>query len=142
MLATVFHRAGLDGLPDVFKARITSMRGNSDVFASRYEKDELNACWDAVRIASILGTRERIANFGRLPVQQREKQIRGLSAYKSLSFDHACILACHYVTDPDLVATEHGIFCYLFGCYVSGCQSLLTPETDVILPSKRLGATA
>jgi hypothetical protein len=140
-LGTASHRAGLDGLPEVFKARIFSMRANRPSFRSRYEKDELSACRDAVKIASSLATQERILRFGQLPVHLRKKEVSGLSSYRSLFFEHACVLARHYVTNPDLIATEHGIFCYLSGCHESGCASIQNLDIQVV-PPKRFEARA
>lgn len=112
-----------DALPEQFRRRILSYRLSNPDFRWRYESYEMSCCEDAVRIAAALKTPAAIVDFTGLTWEEQKHRVPDLwDGHSGNSFGFAVRLAWLYVTDPELVAREHGALAVLVGCEEYGCH--------------------
>jgi hypothetical protein len=124
-------RAELDAryatLPPVFQRRIDRFRRNDPDFRWGSEGYEMSCAVDAVKIAAWARTPERVKEYHDLAWKEQQAAIPDIfQGHSGNSFAFACRLAHHYLTDPELVAQEHGALCILNGC--DGDGKCYTPK--------------
>jgi hypothetical protein len=123
--------ARVAALPDCFRQRIERFRRNNPDFYWKFERYEMSACVDAVRIADALRDKpdpiEALNDFHALPWERQKAAVPDLDdGHSGNTFGMACRLAHHYLTDPRLVFAEHAAISALVGCEDAGCL----PATD------------
>lgn len=123
------YDAQYDGLPDVFKRRIDRFRANNPDFRWRFEPYELSCCVDAVKIAAHCEDTQTLDAFYDLAWDDQKAAIPDLfDGHSGNSFGMACRLAHHYLTQPALVALDHGALANLVGCEEYGCPPVSEEE--------------
>ncbi len=115
--------ARYDGLPAVFKKRLDRFRINNPDFRVEFESYELFACDEAIKIAEALGTAERVNAFSAMDYEEQKRAVPSLDdGHSNNTLGCAVRLAYQYLTNPELVAQEHGAMAYLVGCKEYGCS--------------------
>lgn len=123
--------AKYNSLPDVFKKRLDILRRNNPKFRWKFEPYEMMCCVDAVKIAAICGTKEKVIEFSKAGCEEQFKLVTNLTdGHSGNSFGMAVRLAYHYVSDPELVWMEHGAMCPLTGCKDYGCNVISHIDND------------
>lgn len=117
-------------LPEPFRRRIETFRRTNPNFRWQYELYELAVCLDALRIAEYISTNlAELSNAGievyleRFLELSRDDQLKaGIEeTHTEHSVAFAARLARRWLTDPGLVAAEHGALCDIVGCADYGC---------------------
>lgn len=119
-------RAKLDadyaGLPKCFQSRLDRFRAHCPDFRWEFEPYEMSVCVDAVKIATVLKTREAIAEWYKLPYEEQRKVVDFFDGHSGNSFGCAISLARAYVDEAyEWIATSHGALVPLVGCEAYGC---------------------
>ena len=93
---------------------------------------ELFCCEEAIKIATALGTEDKVRVFGRLEHEEQKKMVPGLDygEHSGNTFGTSVQLALFYVSRPEMLYKVHGALCPLVGCNTYGCWST-TSEAHV-----------
>ena len=114
-----------NSLPDVFKKRLDILRRNNPKFRWEFEPYEMMVCIDAVKIANVCSSIEKIKEFSDAGYKKQMKMVKDLDqGHSGNSFGMAVRLAYHYVSNQDNVWREHGAMCPLTGCKEYGCNTI------------------
>lgn len=129
--------ADFEALPEPFRRRIAGFRENTPDFRWKFEGYEMSVCKDAVKIAGwaqehpFLEADKAVEWFHELSWEKQNGEVEGLyDGHSGNSFGAAVRLAHRYVTNPELVALDHGALCGLVGCEEYGHKVPTAEEVE------------
>lgn len=115
-------------LPGAFQQRIERFRRNNPDFRWKYERYELFACQEAVKIARQLKTEEAIEEWSSLSWNEQTEQVSLDDGHSGNTLGIATRLAWLFVgEDPGRVVRMHGALAPLVGSEEYGCVPRPTP---------------
>jgi hypothetical protein len=117
-------------LPLEFQDRLNIFENNNPLFRRDFEPYELMVCEQAVAMAARFPTPGRLKAFHKADWEKQKEMFPELDGgHSGNSFGASVNLAGLFLTNPDLVAKQHGAMCPLVGCKDYGCYASNPPKS-------------